>query len=427
MLVCRAIGIQWLWVDVLCIVQDDPQDKLEQVKTMGEVYRSATLTIVPAFSLGSDEGFLSDTSEYVTLPFQTFHKNTSSDRQGSLCLVKKQPDAPNFPIESRGWTMQERLLSTRLLFFPPGRIDWVCRQSHLFVGSSSTYSVNLIADSVTSKNRSLEKLNPICSDMDTDVDEQIRRWYTLSWEFSGRTLSDPLDRLPALAGVAKELRQKFPGIWDYVAGLWTTNLAQQLLWRIDGQTQWRLNKFIRPSWSWVSTESLFTLPTCATSPADIRLEILDYEIQHDASSDRYGSLLAASLIVSGRLKTAQWNISTQRIDSPNELSLTGNTKTVADSMEYASQGPLAGRSVSVYCLEIQDARYWARRIKTEYGPTFTGLLLFKYPGAQSTYHRAGLFSLANVDQDECSYGVIEAAVKNLAWFEDVELQVITIV
>ena len=211
---------------------------------MGEVYRSATLTIVPAFSLGSDEGFLSDTFENVTLPFQRFHKNTSSDRQGSVCLIKKQPDAPRFPIESRGWTMQERLLSSRLLFFHPGRIDWVCRQPHLFAGSSSTYSVNLIDDSVTSKNRFFEKFDPICSDMNTDVDEQIRRCYTLSWDFSGRTLSDPLDRLPALAGVAKELRRKFPGIGDHVAGLWTTNLAQQLLWRTDGQPKWRLNKFI---------------------------------------------------------------------------------------------------------------------------------------------------------------------------------------
>lgn len=428
-LVCRAIGIQWLWVDVLCIVQDDPQDKLEQVKTMEEVYRSATLTIIPAFSLGSDEGFLSDTFENVTLPFQRFHDNTSSGRQGSVCLIKKQLDAPNFPIETRGWTMQERLLSTRLLFFHPGRIDWVCRQSHLFAGSSSSYSVNSIDGSVTRSNRAWDKGDLNRSDMNIDVNTQIERWSHLFCEFSKRTLSDPLDRLPALAGVAKELRREFPGIGDYVAGLWTKNLAQQLLWRttLDEQPKWRLNKFIGPSWSWVSIESSVFLPTFATTPADIRLEILDYEVQHDVSSDRYGYLLAASLRVRGRLKTARWNISTQRIDSPNELSLTGNTETVADSMEHASQGPLVGRSVDVYCLEVQDARYWARDIKTEFGPAFTGLLLFKCPGAQSTYHRAGLFSLAKVDQDESSYAVIEAAVKNLAWFENVEPQVITIV
>ena len=430
-LVCRAIGIQWLWVDVLCIIQDDPKDKLEQVKMMGEVFRSATLTIVPAFSQRSDEGFLSDTFENVTLPFQRFHDKTSSGRRGSVCLIKKQLDTPRFPIESRGWTLQERLLSTRLLYFHPGRIDWVCEESHLFAGSTSSYSVNLIDDSVTRGNRSWDKWNFFDrSDMNINVNQQIRRWYDISHDFSQRTLSDPLDRLPALAGVAKELRLVFPGIGDYVAGLWTTNLAQQLLWRRsghDGQPKWRLNTFIGPSWSWVSIEASFTFPTFATMPAKIRLEILGHEIQHDVSSDRYGYLSAASLRVRGRLKTAQWNISTQQIDSPNGLSLAGNTKTNADSMDYGSQGPLLGSSVNVYCLEVQDARYWARHIKTEWGPALTGLLLFKCPGAQSTYHRAGLFSLAKVDKGEGSYAVIEAAVKNLAWFEDVEPQVITIV
>ena len=197
--------------------------------------------------------------------------------------------------------------------------------------------------------------------------------------------------------------------------------------RWSNQTQVELNKSIGPSWSWVSVDDSFMFPTFATAPADIRLEVLCHEIQHDVGSDRYGYLLAASLRVRGRLKTAQWNISTQQIDSPNGLSLAGNTKTDADSMEYASQGPLLGSSVNVYCLEVQDARYWARHIKTEWGPAFTGLLLFKCPGAQSTYRRAGLYSLAKVDKDEGRYAVIEAAVKNLAWFEDAEPQVITIV
>ena len=238
-LVCRAIGIQWLWVDVLCIIQDDRKDKLEQVKKMGEVFRSAALTIVPAFSQRSDEGFLSDTFENVTLPFQRFYDTTSSGRQGSVCLIKKQLDTPRFPIETRGWTLQERLLSTRLLYFHPGRIEWVCEESHLFAGSTSSYSVNLLDDSVTRSNRSWDKWNLIDrQDINTDVNEQIRRWYYILNDFSQRTLSDPLDRLPAFPGVAKEVRLVFPGIGDYVAGLWTTNVAQQLLWsRGVGQTK----------------------------------------------------------------------------------------------------------------------------------------------------------------------------------------------
>ena len=108
-------------------------------------------------------------------------------------------------------------------------------------------------------------------------------------------------------------------------------------------------------------------------------------------------------------------------------SLFSTIKTFADSMEYASQGPHVVKSVDVYCLEVLDARYWALDFKTTMGPAFTGLLLFKCPDSQSTYHRAGSFGLAKVDENESSYAVIEAAVKNLAWFEDVEPQVITIV
>jgi hypothetical protein len=426
-LVCRAIGMQWLWVDALCIIQDDPQDKLEQLKDMGKVYQSASLTIIAATSVGSNEGFLAATFENAILPFQRFRRTTSNGREGSISLIKKLPNSPRFPIESRGWALQERLLSHRRLFFHHGRIDWVCRESHLFAGSTSSYSVNLIDEAVTRGNRYISESS--LSDINSDVGLQIQRWYMLCYQLSMRKLSDPHDRFPALSGIAQEFRRNFPAIGDYVAGLWTTNLAQQLLWRISRYAEWkyRLDEFMGPSWSWVSIQSPFMLPTFVTQPANIRLEILDYEIQHPFGSDRYGRLSAGCLEVKGRLKTAQWDISSQTIESASGLLLAGNTKTVADSKEYASQGPFAGTSVHIHCLEIQDARHWVRQINTEWGPAFTGLLLLECPHAHSTYRRAGLFSLAKVDKGESSHVVFEAAVTNLAWFEDVEPQVITII
>lgn len=427
-LVCRAIGLQWLWIDALCIIQDDQIDKFEQIQTMGQVYQSATLTIVPATSFGSDEGFLADTFENTISPFQRFRYPTSDGSEGSICLIKRQPNGIEFPIETRGWTMQERLLSTRLVFFHPGRIDWVCRESHLFAGSSSSFSVTEIDGSLIETNRLLTEFSPTPS-IYSDVQEQIRRWHSLCSTFRTRVISDPLDRLPALSGMAKEFKRMFPEIGDYVAGMWTKNLAQQLLWRIglDAPYGYRLDKFIGPSWSWASIEGNYMFPTFATMPAKIRMEILDYEIQHIDGSDRYGALSSAFLKVSGRLKTAQWNISTQQIESPDGLLLAGNTKTLPDIEEYTSEGFFAGISMHVYCLEIQDARYWARHIKTDFGPTCTGLLLFKCSDTEPIYERAGVFSLAKVGKDETSYEVIKAAVKNLAWFEDVEPQVITIV
>jgi hypothetical protein len=57
----------------------------------------------------------------------------------------------------------------------------------------------------------------------------------------------------------------------------------------------------------------------------------------------------------------------------------------------------------------------------------TGLLLLKCPNSQSTYQMVGVFSLAKVDKNESSFSALEAGIKNLAWFENVEPQVITII
>ncbi len=67
--------------------------------------------------------------------------------------------------------MQERLLSTRLLLFHHGRIDWICTESHPFAGSSSSHSVNMIDESVTRDNRMFSKLDLGPSNVNTNIKE----------------------------------------------------------------------------------------------------------------------------------------------------------------------------------------------------------------------------------------------------------------
>lgn len=135
-MVCRAINIQWLWVDVLCIVQDDPVDKHQEILCMGNIYRHTTLTSVAATASGSEKGFLTRekgflTSTFRRLPFQRLAYPCPNGRTGSIYLIKHLPGEGRVAIESRGWTMQERLLSTRLPFFTSARVDWVCKSSSL--------------------------------------------------------------------------------------------------------------------------------------------------------------------------------------------------------------------------------------------------------------------------------------------------------
>ena len=155
--VCRAIDIQWLWVDVLCIIQDDPVDKSQEIVRMGDIFRSATLTLVAATASSSEKGFLNSTFSEVCQPFQRFTYPCPDGKTGFIYLLKHPPGQEIFAIERRGWTMQERLLSTCLLFFSPGRVDWVCRACHLYAGASGSLSVNLIDDTLTEGSRTVSR------------------------------------------------------------------------------------------------------------------------------------------------------------------------------------------------------------------------------------------------------------------------------
>ena len=89
---------------------------------------------------------------------------------------------------------------------------------------------------------------------------QLTRWYHLCSDYSQHNLTDPLDRLPAMSCMAKDFRESCPVLGDYLAGLWSTHLPHQLLWRTDRPRQHRLNKYKAPSWSWASIEDEIHLP-----------------------------------------------------------------------------------------------------------------------------------------------------------------------
>jgi hypothetical protein len=56
----RQLGLQYLWVDSLCIVQDSTDDKASEIANMGEIFRNATITILAARAKTCNEGFLQD-------------------------------------------------------------------------------------------------------------------------------------------------------------------------------------------------------------------------------------------------------------------------------------------------------------------------------------------------------------------------------
>ena len=242
----RNLGFRYLWVDALCIVQDDSTDKMHEINAMGSVYRGAALTISASSSSSVSDGFLHRRSEPMSfrLPFAL-----SKDLDGTIGFV----DNPTQHIETealqlRGWSLQEHLLARRLVMFCAHEILFRCcynlepiQQSYINYSALGYLSLE-------------EKLY--------DYTEHKRRMQENLWEgivrnYSPRMFSDPHDRVNALVGKATEL-SKF---WNdtYVIGFWRDCFTKQLAWyayrdpRKPARNRTRSNNL--PTWTWLSVNA----------------------------------------------------------------------------------------------------------------------------------------------------------------------------
>lgn len=131
--VTQETGLRYLWVDALCILQDNPADKARIISKMGPIYGGATLTIIASANADPHEG----------LPgMGTAHRSVAQDTvrvQGVTLAValhdprRPIPDIDNSVWSSRAWTFQERALSARQVFFTRSQMVFQCAHSDVML------------------------------------------------------------------------------------------------------------------------------------------------------------------------------------------------------------------------------------------------------------------------------------------------------
>jgi hypothetical protein len=257
--VTRALNIRYLWVDALCIIQNSVQDWTSQAAIMGHIYEGATLTISAAGAEDSRSGFLHDRSSGDD---DTCCKLNT--RCASYDDVHVRVDRPGISDEidqskigRRAWTMQERLLSKRLLHFSKGYIGWEC-ETHAeaernMAGVGTGFSVSSMKSVLLHPVPGNHK-TPGARYINTMMATGSQPWESIVEQYTVRELSHESDRLPALASIA----EKYSSEMTNLAGLWDELLPRGLMWRTANPTAARHATNNVPSWSWASIQGAAT-------------------------------------------------------------------------------------------------------------------------------------------------------------------------
>ncbi|KAL8383356.1 hypothetical protein RB595_006891 [Gaeumannomyces hyphopodioides] len=231
--VTQMLGIPYLWVDAICILQDDITDWQRQCVDVARLYAGAAVTICAASSTSCREGFLGQRGHRIRMPFSSSKRPGLS---GSFYLQFKyatsQPndiffdpdaDVAHSRWSSRGWTFQENIAASRKLVFGSSNIHYYSLGSVRSMGCPPRRRVDSSA---------LSQKRP------DDLDEIYSSWYRVLTSYSrlGRdAFQTARDILPAISGLASHYQ-----VWtqdSYHAGLWKEDLFRGLMWTYDLQTE----------------------------------------------------------------------------------------------------------------------------------------------------------------------------------------------
>ncbi|KAI3317551.1 HET-domain-containing protein [Xylariaceae sp. AK1471] len=253
--VAMKLGIRYIWIDSLCIVQDDSKDWNREAAKMGDVYLHSFLTIAATRATNSEAGFLGSRSFTQTVKLSDVKPGVHDDTTININACQRRSfsnDVDEGPLNRRAWVLQERVLSPRTLHFTDHQIYWECWQYHqgedleykyLGVMKKVSYPVELSP-------------NSLLRDTSSHGSELPRGWWYMSSEYSSCGLTFQTDKLIAISGLVQKLGSRLQ--IDYMKGIWMEYLHPGVLWSARTEDLEYLPLSEAPSWSWASRKGPIT-------------------------------------------------------------------------------------------------------------------------------------------------------------------------
>ncbi|KAH7082957.1 heterokaryon incompatibility protein-domain-containing protein [Paraphoma chrysanthemicola] len=222
----HSLGFKYLWIDSLCILQDDQSDWQSEAKEMRNVYRNASLVIAASGAADSSQGLFIQSRPHALvtkLPFD-IHDETKGYFNAALIPWSGEDMPYRGVLNTRAWALQERYLARRFLAFMPGGVSWMCD------------SIKLNERDETTDHGFLETYS----------------WNLLLESYTRQKLTYPADRLEALRGIVTEIQETRMEQFDFRYGVWKDTFHEDLLW-VPAKRDLSSDVFNLPTWSWAAT------------------------------------------------------------------------------------------------------------------------------------------------------------------------------
>lgn len=348
----RKLGFRLLWIDTLCIIQNDMADRNAEIAKMHLIYQQAKLLISAARAKTASDGFLHTVDDYTLQQYELYYavpfRYRQDEAQGYVMLEKfdkRHLRSKGYvePIHTRAWTMQEHLVSTRILAFGTTGVRWQCMDDMEYGPAKWSQFTNLsevLSVSSHMNCRQRPSIDPQIGQVSSSRPSEEAawkfypressvgaEWNQLRGDYQCRRLTDQGDSLLAFSSISRQFVRLLGSEQDYIAGHWRSQLPGDLLWHGD-ETRARPAPF--PSWSWASHYSIHRSNAASNffdpdkKPLSLLqnnprthpyrgwikevARVLETDVDLKDPRNPFGDVRSARLIMSGRLLPVTLNI-----------------------------------------------------------------------------------------------------------------------
>lgn len=299
------LGIRYLWIDSLCIIQtgDELADWRHEIALMSEVYSNSFCNVSAMDAPDAHHSMFYSRDPNLLCP-EIVHLAVNSQVAPYLISYTTfwHSEVSHALVNTKAWVLQERLLSRCILHFGERQLFWECQMKD----GAELYPDGLPPEISSSSSR-FKSLSPniytpgLSPGNNSNVGGHLM-WRRIVEKYPACGITYPGDKLVALSAIAKALT---PVLQDeYVAGMWRRYLACELLWITSSNQEGRelgLEIYRAPSWSWAAVNGAVDPGWPDLKSTDLLIKVEDLELEY-STNDRTGLIQGGWLRLRGVLK-----------------------------------------------------------------------------------------------------------------------------